>query len=173
MLSVLRGIRGDAKFFSERFGGGNGPALELFRFLIHPSHTALWLVRLAAEGPLLLSMIARRLLLITYACDVERGAKLAPGISIPHPFGLVIGPGVVVERGVTIFQNVTLGGSKGDYPTVREGATLFSSCVVVGSSVVGEHAQVGALVFINGDVPAGGTVAGGTLLREPAEVSAD
>jgi serine O-acetyltransferase len=132
------------------------------QFIIHPSHAALWLFRIAAQGPRLLSIIGRQFLFVTYGCDVQHGATLSPGILLPHPIGIVIGGGCRVESDVTLYQHITLGAGHDGFPWVKRGATLFPGCVVAGGIVVGPRAKVGALAFVSTDVPADLTVRGGT-----------
>src|ERR1035437_7699815 len=42
-----------------------------------------------------------------FACEIRCSAELGTGLLFPHPTGIVIGEGVVVEDNVTIYQNVT------------------------------------------------------------------
>lgn len=84
-------------------------------------------------------------------------------VSLPHPTGIVIGAGVVIEDGVAIWQNVTLGAAKlggRSYPTIRKGAKIYAGVVIVGAVEVGEGAIVGANSVVLRDVTAGETVAG-------------
>lgn len=153
---MLSGIAGDCRAFRTRWHAST------LQFIIHPSHPALWLFRIAARGPKPLSIVARQLLLVTYSCDVQQGAALSPGILLPHPVGMVIGGGCHVESDVMLYQHITLGTGGNGFPRVQQGATLFPGCVVVGSIVVGPRAKVGALAFVSSDVPADLTVRGGT-----------
>ncbi len=152
MGEILKGIAGDLRVFRNRYH------TSTFQFLVHPSHPALWLLRTAAGGPRVLALIARHLLLMTYGCDVQYGAQLVPGLLIPHPLGIVIGSGCVVETDVMIFQHVTLGAGSGGFPVVREGATLFTGCTVIGSIEVGRNARVGAATIVKVSVSPGETV---------------
>jgi serine O-acetyltransferase len=84
-------------------------------------------------------------------------------VQFAHPTSVVIGAGVVVEDGVRIWQNVTLGalelGGTG-YPVVRENALIYAGATVLGAVEVGEGATVGAHSLVLRDVPAGTVVVG-------------
>ncbi len=84
-------------------------------------------------------------------------------VSFPHPTGIVIGAGVLLEDDVTCYQQVTLGAIRiggADYPTVRRGAVLFAGATVLGGVEIGERAVVGANSLVLADVPPGVVVAG-------------
>lgn len=86
-------------------------------------------------------------------------AKIDRTISLPHPIAIVIGEGVVINKNVSIYQNVTLGGARlgdakgGNYPTVNEGATIFAGAVVVGNVTLGKNCIIGANSVVLTDVP--------------------
>jgi serine O-acetyltransferase len=142
MTAVITGVVGDCRVFRSRYEA------SLLQFVVHPSHPALWLFRTAAAGPRVLALVARNVLMLTYACDVQHGAQFDPGILLPHPTGIVIGSGVHVEHDTLIFQNVT----------IREHATLYAGCTVCGPIEVGERARVGSNRVVLSTVDADATV---------------
>jgi len=144
---LVAGIAGDRRAFMSHW---NGTALQ---FALHPSHPALWLMRMAAQAPPAVAVPARQVLVVTYGCDVQHGAKLAPGLVLPHPLGIVIGGGCRVEPNVVLYQHVTLGWNPGGFPVVRAGATLFPGSVVAGDIEIGEGAQVSANALVLSSVP--------------------
>lgn len=93
-------------------------------------------------------------------------ARLAPDVFFPHPTGIVIGAGCTVEKGVTIYQNVTLGGARrgdwkmGNYPSIGAGTTIFAGAVIVGAVRVGCNCTIGANAVVIHDVPDGATAVG-------------
>lgn len=101
---------------------------------------------------------------------ISQGAQLAKSVSFPHPIGIVIGEGVVLEEDVIIYQGVTLGLKKSidyflndkrsRYPIVRKGAIIYSNSVVVGGVEVGENAIIAANSFVNENVPPDAVVGG-------------
>lgn len=50
---------------------------------------------------------------ILYHVDIDYRARLAPGFKLVHGLGVVIGAGVVSEGPLTVYQGVTIGGSRG------------------------------------------------------------
>jgi serine O-acetyltransferase len=102
-----------------------------------------------------------------YGCSIASTARLHGGVILPHPQGIVIGPGVVVGPGAWIFQNVTIGGAPGKagMPRVGADARIYCGAVLTGPIAVGDDVMVGANAVVARDVP------GRTLVRcPPAEV---
>lgn len=100
------------------------------------------------------------------AIDIHPGAKIGQRFFIDHGFS-VIGETAEIGDDVTIYQNVTLGGtnpSNGEggkrHPTVRSGAVIGSGAQVLGPIEVGEGARIGANAVVTRDVAAGSTVVG-------------
>lgn len=99
----------------------------------------------------LLSLLMRRI----YACDIAATAELGPGLILPHPLGIVIGPGVVVGARSWVFQHVTLGGAPGrpGAPVIGEVARIYAGAVVSGAVNVGDNVVIGANTVITRDLP--------------------
>ena len=100
------------------------------------------------------------------AIDIHPGAKIGKRFFIDHGF-TVIGETAEIGDDVTIYQNVTLGGTnphEGEagkrHPTVRDGVVIGSGAQVLGPIVLGEGARVGANAVVTRDVPEGATVVG-------------
>ena len=78
--------------------------------------------------------------------------------------GVVIGETSILGNDVTLYQNVTLGGTgkeKGKrHPTLRDGVFVGNSANVLGNIIVGEHSRVGAGSVVLQDVPPDSTVVG-------------
>lgn len=92
---------------------------------------------------------------------MSKGAYIGPGVTLPHPTGIVIGIGVRIEARSTIYQGVTLGANaRGEYPTIESGVTLYPNSMVTGRVRIGHGAVIGAGAYIYEDVPAGTTVRG-------------
>jgi serine O-acetyltransferase len=100
------------------------------------------------------------------AIDIHPGAKIGKRFFIDHGF-TVIGETAEIGDDVTIYQNVTLGGTnphEGEagkrHPTVRDRVVIGSGAQVLGPIVLGEGARVGANAVVTRDVPEGATVVG-------------
>ena len=97
--------------------------------------------------------------------EIHPAAEIASGVFIDHGAGVVIGETAVVEKGVIIYQGVTLGGTgketgKRRHPHVKEGAIISCGAKVLGAITIGEHAKIGAGSVVLKDVPPHATVVG-------------
>lgn len=97
--------------------------------------------------------------------EIHPAAQIASGVFIDHGAGVVIGETAVVEKGVIIYQGVTLGGTgketgKRRHPVVKEGAIISCGAKVLGAITVGEYAKIGAGSVVLKDVPPRATVVG-------------
>lgn len=99
-----------------------------------------------------------------YGCSIAPSARIEGGLILPHPQGIVIGPGVKVGPRAWIFQNVTIGGSPGreGMPCVGPDARIFPGAVLAGPITIGANVVVGANTVVTTDVP------GRQLVRGPA-----
>ena len=86
-----------------------------------------------------------------YGNDISFHAKLNGGIILPHPLGIVIGDNVIVEQGVTILQNVTLGARDAHASIenryklhLKENSFIGAGAVVLGSITIGKNTRIGA-----------------------------
>lgn len=99
-----------------------------------------------------------------FGVDIHPGASIGAGIFMDHSVGVVIGETAVIEDDVTLFQNVTLGGTgkgSGDrHPKVRQGAFIGSGAVVFGNIEIGPGAKVAGGAAVVKPVAAGQTVIG-------------
>ena len=100
------------------------------------------------------------------AIDIHPGAKIGRNFFIDHGF-TVIGETAEIGDNVTIYQNVTLGGTNPTtgvggkrHPTLRDGVVIGSGAQVLGPIEVGEAAKIGANSVVTKDVAPGSTVVG-------------
>jgi serine O-acetyltransferase len=100
------------------------------------------------------------------AIDIHPGAKIGRHFFLDHGFS-VIGETAEIGDDVTIYQNVTLGGtnpSAGEggkrHPTLRSGVVIGSGAQILGPIEIGEGAKVGANSVVTKDVAPGQTVVG-------------
>ncbi|MBK4218111.1 serine acetyltransferase [Paracoccus caeni] len=95
------------------------------------------------------------------ASDISRDAKIDPGTRMPHPSGIVIHAGVVVEPGCLIMQQVTLGQlANGGVPYLERDVYIGAGAKVLGPVRIGAGARIGANAVVLEDVPAGATAVG-------------
>lgn len=100
------------------------------------------------------------------AIDIHPGARIGRNFFIDHGF-TVIGESSEIGDGVTIYQNVTLGGTNptsGEpgkrHPTIGDGVIIGSGAQVLGPITVGPRARIGANAVVTKDVPEGATMVG-------------
>jgi serine O-acetyltransferase len=107
--------------------------------------------------------------------EIHPGARIAPGVFIDHGMGVVIGETAEVGPGCTIYQGVTLGGTRltrgaKRHPTLGRDVVVGANAQVLGGFVVGEGARIGSNAVVTKPVPAGATVVGnpGRVVGAPA-----
>jgi len=108
----------------------------------------------------------KKRMLLKRGCDISYNAFLGKNLKFPHPLGIVIGNGVIIEDNVMVFQQVTFGshGKHGvvtkDYPIIKSGVKIFSGAKIIGSVTIGERAIIGANAVVNIDVPSDSVAVG-------------
>ena len=118
--------------------------------------------------------------------EIHPGARIGQRLVIDHGMGVVIGETAEIGDDVTLYHGVTLGGiapsidsesqkSRKRHPSVGDGAIIGSGAQVLGPTLVGRNARVGANAVVVRDVPPGVTVVGipARQIAEPREVSKD
>jgi len=105
-----------------------------------------------------LALLLERQMIARFACHVSARARIGPGLRLPHPLAIVIGEGVVIGAGATIYHGVTLGrrrADSADYPRVGDGTTIYCGATLLGAVMIDDGASVGAQRLIIGDAAAG------------------
>lgn len=132
-----------------------------FRFLTNSSLRAGVLVRLTCASPRWAHWFWRSVLTTLHSSEVVYGAKIGPGLHLPHPYGIGIGGAVRMGHGVTIGQNVTLGSDMAGVgqPQVGNNVAILAGAVAVGPIRIGHGAIVGANCVLEEDLVDGGLCA--------------
>ena len=98
--------------------------------------------------------------------DIHPGATIGRNFFIDHGF-TVIGETALIGDNVTIYQNVTLGGTNPStgiggkrHPTLEDGVVIGSGAQVLGPITIGEGGRVGANAVVTKDVLPRTTVVG-------------
>ena len=106
--------------------------------------------------------------------EIHPGAQIGRRVFIDHGMGVVIGETAEIGDDVTLYHEVTLGGTswaKGKrHPTLGKGVVIGAGAKVLGPIIVGEGAKIGSNAVVVKDVPANATVVGvpGRVLEEVA-----
>lgn len=96
--------------------------------------------------------------------EIHPGASIGKSLFIDHGVGVVIGETAIIGDNVTIFHDVTLGGTgkeKGKrHPTIGNNVLIGSGAKVLGNIIIGDNVKIGANSVILNDVPDGVTIVG-------------
>jgi serine O-acetyltransferase len=134
---------------------------KIFTFLFNPAYQIILIYRVSSflskyKIPLFV-LILRWWGYIMYSCEISFLANIGKNLKLPHPIGIVIGAGVIIENNVTIFQNVTLGGKGGKnekgYPVIEDGVVIYAGAKIIGKVKIGKNAVIGANSVVMNDVP--------------------
>ncbi|MEL1243419.1 serine acetyltransferase [Flavobacterium sp. DGU11] len=164
-MSIFKLISQDLNNYSEK-----GPHRKLLSFWFNMSFRLILNYRighyLSKRRNILFNIIImylKKKQLTRYSCDISYQAKIGKNIKFPHPLGIVIGVGSVIEDNVMIWQNVTLGSKGADtkaYPHIKSNVKIFSAAQIIGGITVGENSRVGAFSVVLKDVPDNSTAIG-------------
>ena len=141
-----------------------------WEILLYPGVWALFYHRIAHwlfEGNLFfLARLVNHWSRFLTAIDIHPGAQIGRNFFIDHGF-VVIGETAEIGDDVTIYQQVTLGGTSPHdgvpgkrHPTIEDGVVLGSGAQILGPITVGARARVGANSVVTRDVPEGATMIG-------------
>ena len=145
-------------------------ARSRWEIILYPGVLALGLHRVAHwlyGGRLFfLARLVNHIARFLTAIDIHPGARIGARFFIDHGF-TVIGETAEIEDDVTIYQNVTLGGTNPStgvggkrHPTLRSGVVIGSGAQVLGPIDIGPGARVGANAVVTRDVAPSTTVVG-------------
>ncbi len=104
--------------------------------------------------------------------EIHPGATIGSGLFIDHGMGVVIGETAELGDNVTLYQDVTLGGTGKDvgkrHPTIGSNVVIGAGAKVLGPFKVGDGAKIGASAVVLKEVPPGATVVGnpGRIVRQ-------
>ena len=141
-----------------------------WEILLYPGVWALFYHRIAHwlyKGELyFLARLVNHWSRMVTAIDIHPGAEIGRNFFIDHGF-VVIGETATIGDDVTIYQQVTLGGTNPTdgvggkrHPTIRDGVIIGSGAQVLGPITIGTRARIGANSVVNKDVPPGATMVG-------------
>lgn len=96
--------------------------------------------------------------------EIHPGAKIGKRLFIDHGMGIVIGETAEIGDDVTIFHQVTLGGTGKDkgkrHPTVKNNVIISAGVKVLGPITIGENSKIGANAVVLKDIPDNATAVG-------------
>ncbi len=96
--------------------------------------------------------------------EIHPAAKLGRRLVIDHGMGLVIGETAEVGDDVTLYHQVTLGGTSLSHgkrhPTIGNNVIIGAGAKILGAITVGDGARIGANALVIRPVPPGTTMVG-------------
>ncbi len=103
--------------------------------------------------------------------EIHPGAKIGKNLFIDHGMGVVVGETSEIGDNVTIYHNVTLGGSSPSidserqrhekrHPTIGNDVVIGSGAQIIGPINVGNNARIAANAVVVKDVPENATMVG-------------
>jgi serine O-acetyltransferase len=104
--------------------------------------------------------VLARLWGIVLGCDIA--FRPPRSLIMPHPYGIVIHPAVVMGEGVVLLHQVTLGARNVDdrAPVIEDDVFIGAGAKVLGGVRVGRGCIIGANAVVTRDIPPGSTVIG-------------
>lgn len=135
----------------------------------YPGLHAIWVHRMAhrlwTSGWYWLGRFMSHLGRMLTGIEIHPGATIGRRVFIDHGHGVVIGETAEVGNDCTIYQGVTLGGTrlyKGEkrHPTLGQGVVVGAGAQVLGGFRVGDGARIGSNAVVVKPVPAGATAVG-------------
>ena len=119
----------------------------------------------------LIARIISQIIRFFTGIEIHPGAKIGKNLFIDHGMGVVIGETSEVGDNVTIYHNVTLGGSSPSidserqrhekrHPTIGNDVVIGSGAQIIGPIKVGNNSRVAANAVVVKDVPENSTMVG-------------
>ena len=136
--------------------------------LCYPGLHAIWFHRIAhwlwTHNCRLLARIISHISRWLTGIEIHPGAKIGRRFFIDHGMGVVIGETTEIGNDVTIYHQVTLGGTstkKGKrHPTIGNNVVIGAGAKILGPVKIGNNCKIGANSVVIKDVPPNSTVVG-------------
>ncbi len=143
--------------------------------LCYPGLHAIWFHRIAHwfwnKNLKLIARLISHLSRWITGIEIHPGAKIGRRFFIDHGMGVVIGETTEIGDDVTLYHQVTLGGTstkKGKrHPTIGNNVVIGAGAKVLGPITIGDNCKIGANSVVIRDVPPNSTVVGipGKIVR--------
>ncbi|GAB6077118.1 serine O-acetyltransferase [Desulfurobacterium crinifex] len=162
---MFKRIREDIKVVFERDPAARNIIEVLF---CYPGLHAIWFHRIAhwlwIHNFRLLARIISHISRWLTGIEIHPGAKIGRRFFIDHGMGVVIGETTEIGNDVTIYHQVTLGGTstkKGKrHPTIGNNVVIGAGAKILGPVKIGNNCKIGANSVVIKDVPPNSTVVG-------------
>lgn len=96
------------------------------------------------------------------SCEIRPQARIGPGLHIPHPIGVHIGP-IRAGRNLIVHQNASIAlkdrtlhhHDSGNFACFGDNVTIGPCASVLGAIVIGDGVMIGANAVVHKDLPPG------------------
>ncbi len=112
--------------------------------------------------------------------EIHPGATIGRNFFIDHGMGVVIGETAEIGDHVTLYHDVTLGGTslqkKKRHPTIEDHVVIGAGAKVLGAITIGAHSRIGANAVVVKSSPPNSViigVPGQIIVRSPGQVTGD
>ena len=96
--------------------------------------------------------------------EIHPAVKIGKNLFIDHGMGIVIGETTVIGDNVSIYQGVTLGGTKWEkkkrHPTISDNVIIGAGAKILGPILIGKNSKIGANSVVTKNVSSNVTVIG-------------
>jgi serine acetyltransferase len=137
---------------------------RLWRFVTDPSLQAVLTVRIVHRGPARFIWLWRTWNIAKYRIEIFR-FEVGPGLHMPHPFNILIGPGTRIGSDATIHHNVNIGfaaapppGERLPCPVIGDRVVIGTGTYILGPITVGDDAVIEPGAYVTRDVAPGTVV---------------
>jgi serine O-acetyltransferase len=164
-MNLFESIREDIQSVVERDPAATSGLTVL---LCYPGLHAVWSHRvphwLWCHHARLLARVLSQATRFWTGIEIHPAARIGRRLFIDHGMGVVIGETTVIGDDVTLYQNVTLGGtgkaSGKRHPTLRDRVFVGNNANILGNIIIGERARIGAGSVVLRDIPPDSTAVG-------------
>jgi serine O-acetyltransferase len=108
----------------------------------------------------------------TTGIDIHPSARIGDNFFIDHGSGVVIGETTIIGNNVTLYQGVTLGGTRLErtkrHPTLGNNIVVGAGAKILGPVTIGNNVRIGSNSVVTKDIPDDSVVVGvpGRILHE-------
>lgn len=173
-MNDMSALRADTFRRYGRFGWGlllRGMLLRRTYRVLVTLRLCQWLARAGTAGRVLLpfARLFHRLACGMAGIDLPWATRIGGGMAITHGWGLVVTPGAVFGRNVTIFHGATIGrgdriardGSRcTEYPVIEDEVWIGPHAIIVGGVTIGRGSRIAGGAFVTESVPPASFVSG-------------
>lgn len=106
-----------------------------------------------------------RNLIFKYGSEIQLGAHIGPGMVISHHHGIIINGSTVIGHSLRIRQNTTIGITGANVNKEPISIVIGNnvsigpgSCIIADQIRIGDNVVIGAMSFVNKDIPSDVTV---------------